>query len=131
MQWILIKVATFQNNKRKTGFHMKQDYFPCMVKFSKEDPGPVPHLRWSSLQQLASPDGLTTSSLLKFAEHLSCQAHPDTRFYKKKLFTQSDVNCVFTSIDVILVSIFVNLGHFTPFSNIFIFNFEQVNIDWQ
>ena len=31
---------------------MKPDYFLCMATFSKTDLGTMPHLRWSSLQQL-------------------------------------------------------------------------------
>ena len=33
--------------------------------------------------QRALPDGLTTNCLLKFVKHLTCQTHPDARFYKK------------------------------------------------
>ena len=29
---------------------------PCMVKFSKTDPGTLPHLRWSSFQQLVTEE---------------------------------------------------------------------------
>ena len=50
---------------------------------------------------------------------------------KKKDNRVTSTNCVFMSIDVILVSVFVNFEHFTLFSSVFIFNFEQVNIDWQ
>ena len=33
--------------------------------------------------QRALPDGLATNFLLKFVKHLTCQTHPDARFYKK------------------------------------------------
>ena len=33
--------------------------------------------------QRALSDGLTTNCLLKVAKHLSCQTHPNARFYKK------------------------------------------------
>ena len=38
--------------RKKTGYHTKPDQFSCMAKFSKTDPGSLPHSRWSSLQQL-------------------------------------------------------------------------------
>ena len=47
-------MATFQNNKKKTSFHTKLDYFSCMAKFSMTDSGTLPHLRGSSLQQLVA-----------------------------------------------------------------------------
>ena len=37
------------------------------------------------------------------------------------------INFVLLSIDVFLVSFFINFGHISPFSSVFIVNFEQVN----
>ena len=52
----MIKVATLWNKKKKTGFRTKLDKFLCMVKFAKVYPGTLPHLRWSSLQQLVTAE---------------------------------------------------------------------------
>ena len=39
---------------KKTYFYTKPDYFSYMAKFSNTDPGTLPNLRWSSLQQLVT-----------------------------------------------------------------------------
>ena len=48
---------------------------------------------------------------------------------KKKDTRTVSTNCVFMFIDVVLVPFFVNFGHFTSFSSVFIVNFAQVNVD--
>ena len=50
---------------------------------------------------------------------------------KKKDTRETSTNYMFMSINVVLVSFFVNLDVFTPFSSVFILNFEQVNTNWQ
>ena len=35
---------------------MKLDWFPCMPKFPKTDPGTLSHLKWSSFQQLITEE---------------------------------------------------------------------------
>ena len=50
---------------------------------------------------------------------------------EKKDTRATSTNCVFMSIDVVLVSFFVNFRHTShPFLVFLIFNFEQVNTDW-
>ena len=58
-----------------------------MAKFWKADPGTLPHLRWSFLQQLAATESCKGLILNRVAEHLSGQTHPDARFYKKIVYT--------------------------------------------
>ena len=49
---------------------------------------------------------------------------------KKKDARGTSANCVVMLMDVALASFFVNFWtYFTPFSNVFIVNFEQVNTD--
>ena len=50
---------------------------------------------------------------------------------KKKDTRAMSINCVFMSVDVILVSFLLILEYFAPFSSIFIVNFEQVNTNWE
>ena len=51
---------------------------------------------------------------------------------KKKDTRAMSINCVLMSIGVVLVSFFVNFGHFFDcFLVIIIANFEQVNTDWE
>ena len=38
--------------QEKSCFHTKLDYFLYIVTFSKMNLGPLPHLRWSSLEQI-------------------------------------------------------------------------------
>ena len=47
---------------------------------------------------------------------------------KKKDTRVMSINCMFMSVDVILVIFFVNFGHFSQFFSNFIVNFEQVNM---
>ena len=46
------KSANILKQEKKTCFHMKPDFILYKTTFSKMDLGPLPHLRWSSLQQL-------------------------------------------------------------------------------
>ena len=46
MQWLSIKVAKFQNNKKRRIFTWNRTSFHVyMAKFSKADPGTLPYLR--------------------------------------------------------------------------------------
>ena len=89
MQGLLIKVATLRNNKKKDWFShgpvfMYGEFLKGRsrnsVTFKLELFATICNKR--KLQR-ASSDGLTTNCLLKFAEHVSCQTHPDARFYTK------------------------------------------------
>ena len=52
---------------------MKPDQFSCMATFSERDLGTLPHLRWSSLQQLVIV-GFTTNGQQCF--HVATVAQP-------------------------------------------------------
>ena len=91
MQWISIKVATFRNNKKKDWFSHETGLVSVHGEIFKAGSRNCATFKMELLAtigngrmlQRASSDGLTTNCLLKFAEHLSCQAHPDARIYKK------------------------------------------------
>ena len=82
----MIKVATLWNKKKKTGFHTKLDQFLCMVKFAKVHPGTLPHLRWSSLQQLVTAESCKGLHLMGFQPITFWNSQ--IVYSKKKLFTQ-------------------------------------------
>ena len=80
---------TFEIIRKKTGFHTKPVFVYGEVgkgtsknsaTFKMELSATISNGR--KLQRALS-DGFTTNCLLKFAKHLSCQTHPDARFYKK------------------------------------------------
>ena len=48
---------------------------------------------------------------------------------KKEDIRATSTTCVFMSIDVVLMSFFVNFGHTLQRSKVFIVNFELVNTD--
>ena len=85
-------MTTFQNNKKKDWFSHETR---LVFKYGKVFKGGsrnsatfkmelFPTIGNGRKLQRASSDGLTTNYLLKFAEHLSSQTHPDARFYNKK-----------------------------------------------
>ena len=91
MQQLSIKVATFQNNKKRDWFSLETGLVfvhgeVCKGASRNSTTFKMEHfatIRIGRKLQRASSDGLTTNCYLKFAEHLSCQAPPDARFYKK------------------------------------------------
>ena len=52
MYFDLIKLTIFRNNRKKTGFPTKSGLVFVHGEVFKMNPGPLPHLRKSSLQQL-------------------------------------------------------------------------------
>ena len=99
-------MITFQNNKKKDWFSHETGLVFVYgkvfkggsrnsVKFKMELFATIGNDR--NLRR-ASPDGFTTKCFLKFAEHLSCQAHPDGRFYTKNFYTVFKDYMIFFSI---------------------------------
>ena len=85
-------MVIFQNRKKKDWFSQEIELVFVYGKFAKVHPGSLPHLRWSSLQQLVIPESCKGFHLMGLQAIVlkltSCQTPPDARFYKKKLFTQ-------------------------------------------
>ena len=115
-------MAEFWNYKKKTGFHMKPDYFLCIATYSKTDLGTLPGLRWSSLKQLVMVGFTTNGQLylhvaavtwlslqaklksdenghaLKAAYDFFCQ-HTFTFFRKRQLLSVSLTFCFISKIN--------------------------------